>query len=148
LVALLAMVLASTPLSVPASSAAKTKAVFFVAAEGGLAPIVGGSQFPDLTNDVARLEAKFRHAADFGVTQARGASGFRTFGESISNFVTDPTTTRIAGTYRGDPAVLNCNAASRLVVVQQQRPRAIWTGFRMRPAQLAKVDARGSLGGG
>lgn len=99
------------------------------------------------STDALQLESKFKHAADFGVTEPRGTEGFQAFEEAVSSFVDDPATTRVAGTYRGDPAVLNYNAVTRQVVVQQPSG-AFVTGFQMSRGQLANVIARQSLGGG
>jgi hypothetical protein len=109
-----------------------------VAAEGGL---------PELSASPAALEAKFKHAADFGVTEGRGAAGFDAYGKAIDSFVQDPSTTRILGTYRGGPAILNYNASTAQVVVQATDGTFI-SGWQMNPAQLQNVIERGSLGGG
>lgn len=108
------------------------------AAEGGL---------PELSASPAALEAKFKHAADFGVTEGRGAAGFDAYGKAIDSFVQDPSTTRILGTYRGGPAILNYNASTAQVVVQATDGTFI-SGWQMNPAQLQNVIERGSLGGG
>jgi hypothetical protein len=109
-----------------------------VAAEGAL---------PELSASRAALEAKFKHAADFGVTEGQGAAGFDSFGKAIDSFVQDSSTTRIVGTYRGDPAILNYNANTAQVVVQGTDGTFI-SGWQMSPAQLQNVIERGSLGGG
>jgi hypothetical protein len=93
------------------------------------------------------LEAKFKHAGDFGVTEGRGAAGFDAYGKAIDSFVGDSATTRVLGTYRGDPAILNYNANTAQVVVQGVDGSFI-SGWQMSPAQLQNVIERGSLGGG
>ena len=109
-----------------------------VAAEAGL---------PELSASRAALEAKFKHAGDFGVTEGRGAAGFDAYGKAVDAFVRDSSTTRIVGTYRGDPAILNYNASTAHVVVQDTNGTFI-SGWQMSPAQLQNVIERGSLGGG
>jgi RHS repeat-associated protein len=109
-----------------------------VAAEEGL---------PGLSTDAAQLEAKFKHAADFGITESRGAAGFESFGKAVDSFVSDPDTVRVMGTYRGDAAILNYNPSTAQVVVQAPDGSFI-SGWQMSPAQLQNVIARGSLGGG
>jgi len=111
---------------------------FVIAAEGAL---------PELSSSRAALEAKFKHAGDFGVTEGRGAAGFDAYGKAIDSFVGDSSTTRILGTYRGDPAILNYNANTAQVVVQGTDGTFI-SGWQMSPAQLQNVIERGSLGGG
>jgi hypothetical protein len=111
---------------------------FVIAAEGAL---------PELSASRSALEAKFKHAADFGVTEGRGAAGFDAYGKAIDSFVGDSSTTRILGTYRGDPAILNYNVNTAQVVVQGTDGTFI-SGWQMSPAQLQNVIERGSLGGG
>lgn len=106
-----------------------------------------GADLPGLTLGRAQLEAKFKHAADFGVTESRGAAGFESFGKATDAFVKDSATVRVAGTYRNNPAILNYNPSSRLVVVQSP-DGAFVSGWQMSEAQLQNVITRGSLGGG
>jgi hypothetical protein len=54
---------------------------------------------------------------------------------------------RIFGTYRCDPAILNYNANTAQVVVQGTDGTFI-SGWQMSPAQLQNVIEWGSLGGG
>ena len=101
----------------------------------------------DLTLSHAQLEAKYKHAVDFGVKASRGSAAFSQFGKKVDAFVNARSTLRVVGTYRGNPAILNYNGASRLVVVQSPNG-AFVTGFRMSEGQLQNVVARRSLGGG
>jgi RHS repeat-associated protein len=105
------------------------------------------TKLPGLMTSRAQLEAKFKHATDFGVTDARGAAGFDSFGAAVKSFVSDASTIRVTGTYRSNPAILNYNTASRLVVVQDMSG-AFVSGWQMSPAQLANVIKNRSLGGG
>jgi Colicin D len=102
---------------------------------------------PELTATRQQLEAKFYHAPDFGVTEPRGAAGFGAYGKAIDSFVSDSSTIRTAGTYRGNPAILNYNPESQLVVVQQPTGEFV-SGWQMSQQQLTNVIERGSLGGG
>jgi hypothetical protein len=76
-----------------------------------------------------------------------GVAGLNAFGNAIDSFVGDSATTRILGTYRGNPAILNYNASTAQVVVQGT-DGAFISGWQMSPAQLANVIERRSLGGG
>jgi hypothetical protein len=105
------------------------------------------SSLPELTQSRPQLEAKFKHAADFGVTETRGVGGFDAYGKALDSFVRDPSTLRVRGTYRGNPAILNYNQADRLIVVQEPDGSFV-SGWRMSKAQLQNVISRGSLGGG
>ena len=105
------------------------------------------AELPGLSATQAQLEAKFKHAADFGVAEARGAEGFSAFGKAVDAFVTDSGTVRVTGTYRGNPAILNYNPTTAQVVVQATDGTFI-SGWQMSPAQLQNVITRASLGGG
>jgi hypothetical protein len=104
-------------------------------------------ELPGLSSSAAQLEAKFKHAADFGVLESRGASGFEAFGKAVDSFVGDSATVRVMGTYRGSPAILNYNPATAQVVVQAT-DGAFVSGWQMSPAQLQNVITKASLGGG
>lgn len=79
--------------------------------------------------------------------ESRGTAGFDEFGKAIDTFVNDSSTTRVLGTYRGNPAILNYNPSTAQVVVQEPGGSFV-SGWRMSPAQLQNVIERGSLGGG
>ncbi len=111
------------------------------------APGGGAADLPLVTLDPAQLEAKFKHAVDFGVADPRGAAGFAAYGKAVDGFVRDSTTIRVLGSYRGKPAILNYNRDSRLVVVQGP-DGSFKTGWRMSEDQLRNVISKGSLGGG
>lgn len=104
-------------------------------------------ELPGLSSSAAQLEAKFKHAADFGVAESRGASGFQAFGKAVDSFVADSGTVRVKGTYRGNPAILNYNPATAQVVVQAT-DGAFVSAWQMSPAQLQNVITKASLGGG
>lgn len=81
------------------------------------------------------------------MTESRGGAGFDAYGKAADSFVGDSSTVRVAGTYRGNPAILNYNATSRLVVVQSP-DGAFVSGWQLSEAQLQNVMTRGGLGGG
>jgi uncharacterized protein YukE len=105
------------------------------------------SSLPELTESRPQLEAKFKHARDFGVTEPRGTAGFDAYGKALEKFMRDPSTVRARGTYRGNPVILNYNPANRLVVVQAPDGSYV-SGWQMSRAQLQHVISRRSLGGG
>ena len=107
----------------------------------------GHSTNPGLSMERPQLEAKFKHASDFGVAEPRGVGGFDAYSNAVGSFVRDSSTVQVSGTYRGNPAILNYNATSHLVVVQAP-DGAFISGWRMTDAQLQMVLSRGSLGGG
>lgn len=103
-------------------------------------------ELPEVVVSAGQVEKKFKHAADFGVTGSRGREGFDAFRRALAEFVADPRTIRIWGSYRGERVVLSFNRRSRLVVVQKADGRFV-TGWRMTASQLRHVSAKGALGG-
>jgi hypothetical protein len=105
------------------------------------------ADLPELSASRSQLEAKFdKHAQDFGVTEPKGAAGFDSFGKAVNSFVNDSSTVRTLGTYHKEPAILNYNPDSALVVVQKPSGEFV-TGWQMNEQQLWNVKNRGSLGG-
>jgi hypothetical protein len=100
-----------------------------------------------LTIARSQIEAKFKHAQDFGVTEPRGRAGFDAFEKAVSDQVNDPATMHIAGTYRGSPAILNYNPSTGTVVVQSPTGEFI-SGWRVSQAQATNILNQGKLGGG
>ncbi|MFJ4658038.1 colicin D domain-containing protein [Nocardia sp. NPDC088792] len=100
-----------------------------------------------LSIDGKQIEAKFKHAQDFGVTEGRGREGFDQLTDAVGEQVENPNTLHIAGTYRGNPAILNYNPDSGLVVVQSPSGEFV-SGWKLSPAQAKYVLEQGKLGGG
>jgi len=100
-----------------------------------------------LTTSRAQIESKYKHVADFGVTEPRGKAGFEAFENAVKQHVDDPATMHINGTYRGEPAILNYNSNNGLVVVQSPTGEFI-SGWRVSPAQATNILNQGKLGGG
>jgi hypothetical protein len=113
----------------------------------------GGGGSPPLINEVplqtdrAQIESKYKHAADFGVSDPRGRTGFDNFDRAVKQVVDDPATLHIQGTFRGQPAILNYNPNSGLCVIQSPDGKFI-SGWELDPEQAANVMSRGTLGGG
>jgi hypothetical protein len=128
-----------------ASPPVEARGTFLIPISRNIATEAG--ELPGLSASRAQLEAKFKHAADFGVAEGRGASGFDSFGKAVDSFVADSGTVRVVGTYRGSPAILNYNPTTAQVVVQAT-DGAFVSGWQMSPAQLQNVITNGSLGGG
>jgi len=139
--------IAATAAQGPSGDNYDLAASFVAPSRPAIGPAGNPGAFPRVTTPRAQLEAKFKHAVDFGVTDSRGAAGFEAFGKAIDDFVSSPTTVRVSGTYRQQSAVLNYDLTTRQVVVQ--RPNGeFWTGFQMSPAQARNVFQNASLGGG
>ncbi|WP_428342353.1 colicin D domain-containing protein [Mycobacterium sp.] len=113
---------------------------------GGGAPPPKIDKVP-LQTDSGQIEAKYKHAEDFGVTDPRGRAGFDKFENALKAVVDDPSTVHIQGTYRGQPAILNYNPDSGVCVIQSPGGQFV-SGFKLSPGQVQNVLGRGSLGGG
>lgn len=101
-----------------------------------------------LTTSRPQIEAKYdKHAMDFGVNEPKGKVGFEKFEQAVKNHVDDPATMSIGGTYHGQPAILNYNPNTGLVVVQKPTGEFV-SGWRLSPGQVKNVLERGKLGGG
>jgi len=83
----------------------------------------------------------------FGVTEPRERAGFDAFEKAVIAQVNDPATMHIAGTYRGNPAILNYNPSTGTVVVQSPTGEFV-SGWRVSQAQAANILNQGKLGGG
>lgn len=118
-----------------------------VGATKAIGPGGNPGAFPKVTATRNQLEKKFKHAGDLGVTEAKGAAGFKAFERAINDFVAAPGTIRTLGAYRQKSAILNFNPSTRVAVVQSPTGEFI-TNMRMSPAQTQNVLERGSLGGG
>jgi hypothetical protein len=114
---------------------------------GAIGRIERGAELPQLAVSLPQLESKFKHARDFGVRAPRGRAGFDEFRAALGDFLHRPSTTRIAGMYRGERVVLNYNIETRLVVVQRTSGEFV-SGWLMTPEQLQRVRAVRRLGGG
>ena len=93
-----------------------------------------------------QLQAKFVHAADFGVTGNFNTVNAARFNEAIFKHINAPSTISIRGTYRGDPVTHFLNPTTGLNVIS--RDGVFVSGWRLNPDQLANVLRDGSLGGG
>lgn len=107
----------------------------------------GQSNHPELKTERGQLEKKYKHAPDFGVTESRGAEGFKKFDESLQDFTKSPATESKVGTYHGQPAILHFDRQTGQAIVQKPSGE-FWTGWRLSPDQLNNVITRGKLGGG
>jgi hypothetical protein len=112
-----------------------------------LGPGVKQAAETPLTTGRSQIEAKFKHAEDFGVAEPRGKAGFDAFEKAVAEQVNDPATMHIAGTYRGNPAILNYNPSTGTVVVQSPTGEFI-SGWRVSQGQATNILNQGKLGGG
>ena len=79
-----------------------------------------------------------------GVAGNYNADNAQEFGKRVGDFLANPSTVHIVGTYRGGPAVINVDPATGLAVLQQPAGE-LWSVWKLNPAQLWNVTQRGSL---
>jgi phosphohistidine phosphatase SixA/predicted heme/steroid binding protein len=124
-----------------------------VLAKGGTQAVEVVSHLPQLsqlrriTCPARQLEDKFKHASVFGVDLPRGRAGFDAFGKALEAFVQSPTTIRVSRPFRGQPAILNYDMNSMLMVVQTPSGEFV-TGWKMSLEQLRNVLQGRPVSGG
>lgn len=91
-----------------------------------------------------QLQAKFGHAADFGVTGPWNKNSGAEFQNALQGHLDDPGTMAIMGTYRGDEVTHFVNPTTGLNVMRGMDD-AFVSGWRLNAAQLENVLTRGSL---
>jgi hypothetical protein len=128
------------------TAAGRFRAVRMTKDQGALGRITSGASFPALTTTTAQLESKYKHAKVFGVTAARGRAGFKAFESALVDFLAEPTTVRILGTYRRERVILSYNRESKLIVIQSTSGELV-SAWEMTPGQALHVISKGSLGG-
>jgi Colicin D len=116
------------------------------AAQMGLRPVGGGAPSPSegITFAERQLQAKFKHAPDFGVTSNWSASSGADYAQALRDFADAPGTTMIQGTYRGGAANLFVDPEyGRLLVTDPQG--GFWTAFgNLSPAKIESIVLRGA----
>ena len=91
-----------------------------------------------------QLQAKYKHAADFGVTGEWSATNAALFRAAVERHVHSPATRRIEGTFRGRQVVHYIDLVSALDVMVTSSG-AFVSGWRLNPQQLRHVLKNGRL---
>jgi hypothetical protein len=91
-----------------------------------------------------QLQAKFKHAEDFGVKGNWNKANAAQFKTAIQKHLGDPATRLIKGTYRGQSVTHHVNPQSGLNVMKDSSGNFI-SGWKLNPQQLQNVLTRGSL---
>ena len=98
-----------------------------------------------LQTDRIQIEKKYdKHASDFGVPDPKGSEGFERFANALKQFVHDPSTLHIKGTFKGQQVILNFNPDSGLCVIQDL-DGSFRSAWKLGPEQAQNVLTRGSL---
>ncbi len=97
--------------------------------------------------EVRQLQAKFVHAADFGVIGNYSRQNAELFKAAIEAHVRDAGTLVILGSYRGKDVTHFLNPTTGLNIMRNANGEFL-SGWRLNPTQLGHVLTTGSLGGG
>ena len=108
------------------------------------APILPGPESATIAVDPGQLQAKFKHAEDFGVNGSWNKTTAQQFEQAVQSHVSDPATQAIKGTYRGQPVIHNVNPQTGLNVMTDAAGKFV-SGWKLNAAQLQNVLTRGSL---
>ena len=92
-----------------------------------------------------QLQAKFKHAGDFGIEGSYNRTRGVEFGQAVQEHVAKAGTV-IEGTYRGNPVVFFIDEKTKLTVIQGADGKFL-SGWRLNAQQLQHVVTRGKLGG-
>ncbi|MDN6884811.1 colicin D domain-containing protein [Variovorax sp. CAN2819] len=99
---------------------------------------------PKVQYDKKQLQAKYKHAKDFGVNDPWGKNAAGNYQSALEAHVQDPGTQMINGTYRGDSVIHYLNPSTGLNVMTDTSHNFL-SGWRLNPAQINNVQTRGSL---
>jgi hypothetical protein len=114
------------------------------------APLVLRSAGADVNRSIdfdgSQLQAKFKHAADFGVQGNWNRDAATAFQGALERHTSDPSTVLIQGTYRGQDVTHFFNPNTGLNVMRDSNMQFL-SGWRLNAAQQENLLRSGSLGG-
>lgn len=99
---------------------------------------------PTVQYDKKQLQAKYKHARDFGVNDPWSKNAAANYQSALDAHVQGAGTQMIGGTYRGDPVIHYLNPSTGLNVMTDTSHNFL-SGWRLNPAQITNVQTRGSL---
>jgi hypothetical protein len=99
-----------------------------------------------LLNSSRQLQAKFKHAADFGVLGNYSKANGAKFSSAINQHINSAGVQAINGTYRGQSVIHYLNPHTGLNVMSSPSGQFI-SGWKLNSAQLQNVLQHGGLGG-
>ncbi|MDO6517797.1 colicin D domain-containing protein [Zobellia uliginosa] len=97
-----------------------------------------------LNTTTRQLQAKFKHAADFGVTGSWNKAAAGRFNSAINQHINSAGIKTINGTYRGQSVIHHLNPNTGLNVISNPSGQFI-SGWKLNPAQLQNVLKHGGL---
>jgi len=97
-----------------------------------------------LSNTSRQLQAKFKHAGDFGVTGNYSKANASNFSSSINQHINSSSVRIINGTYRGQPVIHYINPNTGLNVISNSSGQFI-SAWKLNPEQLQNILKHGGL---
>ncbi len=97
-----------------------------------------------LLNTSRQLQAKFKHAGDFGVVGNYSKANAGKFSSAINQHINSAGVQTIQGTYRGQSVIHYVNPNTGLNVISSPSGQLI-SGWKLNPAQLQNVLKHGGL---
>ena len=97
-----------------------------------------------LLNTSRQLQAKFKHAGDFGVVGNYSKANAGKFGSAINQHINSAGVQTINGTYKGQSVIHYLNPNTGLNVISSPSGQFI-SGWKLNPAQLQNVLKHGGL---
>lgn len=97
-----------------------------------------------LLNSSKQLQAKFKHAGDFGVAGNYSKANAAKYSAALNQHITSASVTKISGTHRGNPVTHYLDPSTGLNVIVD--PSGVFvSGWKLNPAQLQNVLKHGGL---
>ena len=103
---------------------------------------VGNGEMFSISN--SKLQQKFKHAGDFGVSGNFNSENAERFRDAIHGHIYNSGTTSVSGTYRGAPVTHYVNPNNGLNVIVNSENTFV-SGWRLSKQQLGNVLSRGRL---
>lgn len=114
------------------------------AAVRGVGNIAAKTSSQILNATTKQLQAKFKHAADFGVTGNWNKAAAGRFNSAINQHINSAGVQTINGTYRGQAVIHYVNPNTGLNVISSPSGQFI-SSWKLNPAQLQNVLKHGGL---
>ena len=98
----------------------------------------------EISSSPKQLQAKYKHAGDFGVDGNYSPANGAKFNDAITTHINSPGVQKITGTYRGNPVTHYLDPSTGLNVIVDPSG-AFVSGWKLAPAQLQNVLNHGGL---
>jgi hypothetical protein len=94
--------------------------------------------------DPKQLQAKFKHADDFGVSGNYSSANAEQFEGALRSHISDPNTQLVNGTYRGQPADIYFNPNTENAVITDKAGNFV-SGWKLSQDQIKYLTTTGNL---